>query len=106
MALSAGTVAAQTRPFVITGVGAGPQGLPLPGQAPRSHWIVGVASQLGLHTGEGTVRTDTAIPGLANGRITGQFGSGSPFVFRGLNGDKLVCNYWPRGPGGQRAGQF
>lgn len=106
LAVLPGTVTAQTRPFAITGVGAGPQGLPLPGQDPRPHWIVGVATQLGLHIGEGTVRTDTAIPDFENGRITGQFGSGSPFVFKGLGGDKLVCNYGRADLGASEPGSF
>ena len=51
---------AQTKPFKISGQGVGPTGLPLPGQTPRSHWIVGEATELGRHYGEGTVRTDSA----------------------------------------------
>ena len=46
------------RTIKITGAGVGPSGLPLPGQNPRMHWIVGEATHLGHHYGEGTVRTD------------------------------------------------
>ena len=45
------------------------------------HWIVGEATHLGRHYGEGTVRTDSAAFDPATGTIVGQFGSGSPFVF-------------------------
>jgi hypothetical protein len=81
-----------TKPFKIFGVGAGPIGLPLPGQPARPHWVVGVATDLGLHYGEGTVATDWAEP-QPDGTIAGEFGSGKPFVFRGAKGDRLVCNY-------------
>src|SRR4051794_4284386 len=66
-----------TEPFKIKGAGVGPLGLPLPGQEPRSHWIVGEATHLGRHSGEGTVRTDSADLDLENGLITGEFGGGS-----------------------------
>lgn len=84
---------ANDKPFSIVGAGVGPSGLPLPGEPPRFHWVVGVATQLGLHYGEGTVQTFSAVPDFANGVINGTFGSGSPFVFRGANGDKLACYY-------------
>ena len=71
------------KPFKITGEGVGPFGLPLPGQEPREHWIVGEATHLGRHYGEGAVRTDAAVVDSQAGRITGEFGSGSPFVFVG-----------------------
>lgn len=95
----------QKKSFAIAGIGVGPNGLPLPGQEPRSHWIIGVASYLGLHVGEGTVRTDNASP-QANGTITGEFGSGDPFVFVGANGDKLVCYYGRTDQGADNPGTF
>jgi DNA polymerase-3 subunit alpha len=52
---------AQAKPFKIVGEGVGPSGLPLPGQDPRPHWVVGNANFLGRHTGEGTVATDSAM---------------------------------------------
>src|SRR5262245_35333173 len=86
LALACQTAAAQEKPFKISGAGIGPTGLPLPGQEPRSHWIVGVATHMGLHYGEGTVRTDSAVfdPTIGTlGGFTGQFGRGPPFVFTG-----------------------
>ena len=106
LAVSCGSAQAQVKPFKITGAGVGPAGLPLPGQDPRPHWIVGVATHLGLHYGEGTVRTDSAVPDLANGKITGEFGSGSPFEFVGANGDKLVCHYGRTDFGASKPGSF
>ncbi len=93
-----------TRPFAVVGSGVGPTGLPLPGQEPRDHWAVGVASQLGLYYGDGSVRTDTATAN-PNGTITGEFGSGEPFVFRGLTG-KLVTQYGRTDFGATNPGTF
>jgi hypothetical protein len=81
------------KPFAITGTGAGPDGLPLPGQPPRMHWAIGQATHLGRYEGAGTVRTDSAVVDLEHGVITGEFGSGSPFIFTGANGDQLACDY-------------
>jgi hypothetical protein len=39
----------------------------------------------------GSVQTDSAV--VDGNRITGEFGSGSPFVFTGANGDELACEY-------------
>src|SRR5947207_3464736 len=61
---------AQAKPFKITGTGVAPMGLPLPGQDPRPHSIVGNATHLGRHTGIGTVETDSAAFDPATGRIT------------------------------------
>jgi hypothetical protein len=97
---------AQVKPFKISGEGIGPAGLPLPGQAPRPHWIVGEATHLGRHHGEGTVQTDSAVLDLANGRITGEFGSGDPFVFVAANGDKLACHYGRTEFGASQPGTF
>ena len=83
---------AQVKPFKITGEGIAPMGLPLPGQDARPHWIVGNATHLGRHSGAGTVQTDTASF-HPDGRITGEFGRGEPFVFTGANGDILSCEY-------------
>ena len=91
--VASGTAGAKDKSFLVVGTGVATEGLPLPGEAPRPHWIVGFATHLGLHTGEGTVKTDTVVPDLDNGRFTGEFGSGSPFVFVGADGDKLACNY-------------
>jgi len=96
---------AQVKPFKITGEGVAPMGLPLPGQPARPHWIVGNATYLGKHFGEGTVETDSANP-LPNGHITGEFGSGSPFVFVGANGDILSCEYGRVAFGASKPGTF
>lgn len=89
---------AQVKPFKISGAGEGPAGLPLPGQDARMHWVVGTATHLGMHYGEGTVKTDSATPQFdANGALThfsGEFGSGDGgFTFTAANGDKLGCHY-------------
>ncbi len=96
---------AQEKHFAIAGIGVGPSGLPLPGQDPRPHWIIGNATHLGLHYGLGTVRTDSAAF-HADGTITGEFGSGDPFVFVGANGDKLVCYYGRTDKGASSPGTF
>jgi hypothetical protein len=94
------------KPFKITGEGVGPLGLPLPGQEPRPHWIVGEATHLGRHFGEGTVRTDSAALNPDTGLIEGEFGSGSPFVFVGANGDRLACYYGRTDHGASQPGTF
>jgi hypothetical protein len=94
------------KPFKITGSGVGPQGLPLPGQPPRPHWIVGNATELGRHFGYGTVETDTAAFDPATGKIAGTFGSGSPFTFIAANGDLLVCYYGRTDHGASTPGTF
>ena len=100
-------VAQVVKPFKIKGEGVGPFGLPLPGQVPRLHWIVGEATHLGRHHGEGTVRTDSAVPDLDHGVITGEFGSGTtPFVFIGANGDRLVTWYGRTDHGASEPGTF
>jgi hypothetical protein len=93
-ALTAGKAEAQVKPFKISGGGIAPQGLPLPGEDPRPHWAIGEATHMGRYFGEGTFRNNNAdFSDLPNGRITGTFESGSPFVFTAANGDKLVCYY-------------
>jgi hypothetical protein len=97
---------AQTRPFKVTGSGVAPDGLPLPGQDPRPHTIVGNATYLGRHTGEGTVKTDSAVFDPTTGHIVGEFGSGSPFIFKKKNGDQLACNYGRTDLGASQPGVF
>jgi hypothetical protein len=106
LALACGVAQAQTKPFKISGAGVGPFGLPLPGEEPREHWIVGEATFLGRHFGEGTVQTDTAQFDPLTGQITGEFGSGSPFVFTAANGDELVCWYGRTDHGASEPGTF
>lgn len=91
--LSSSAAHAQTEAFQISGEGIGPAGLPLPGQPARPHWIIGNATHLGLHYGEGSVKTDSAEVDFDNGVITGEFGSGEPFVFEAANGDRLACHF-------------
>lgn len=104
-ALACANAQAQVKPFKIRGSGVAPEGLPLPGQAPREHNIVGNATELGRYTGIGTVQTDTADIDLAAGVITGTFGSGSPYTFVAANGDELVCVYG-RNEEGEAEGTF
>jgi hypothetical protein len=59
---------------------------------------------MGRYYGEGTLQTDTAVP-TATG-FTGNFGGGSPFVFVGANGDKLVCWYGRTNHGASQPGTF
>jgi hypothetical protein len=108
LALAPAPAGAQVvKPFKITGEGIGPLGLPLPGEKPREHWIVGEGTHLGRHYGEGTVQTDSADVDLAAGIITGEFGSGSsPFVFIGANGDRLVTWYGRTDHGASEPGTF
>jgi hypothetical protein len=100
------------KPFKIKGSGEGPIGLPLPGQPARTHWIVGEATHLGRHDGDGTVRTDSAVPEFDDqGNLvafTGQFGSGDndPFVFVGANDDRLVTWYGRTDHGASQPGTF
>jgi hypothetical protein len=96
----------QTKPFKITGTGIAPEALPLPGQEPRPHTIVGNANFLGRYTGEGTVQTFSANFDPATGHITGEFGSGSPFIFKKKNGDQLACNYGRTDLGASSPGMF
>jgi hypothetical protein len=106
-ALTSAAASAQVvKPFKIKGSGIAPMGLPLPGQAPRPHGIVGEATQLGRHTGEGTVETDTVAFDPTTGKFVGQFGSGSPFVFVGANGEQLVTWYGRTDHGASTPGRF
>jgi hypothetical protein len=105
LSLASAPAQAQVKPFKIVGVGVAPDGLPLPSQAARPHWIVGEATDLGRHTGEGSVQTDTAAP-QPDGTIAGEFGGGSPFVFHGANGDDLACYYGRTAFGAAKPGTF
>jgi hypothetical protein len=105
LALAANRAEAQEKPFKITGGGAGPMGLPLPGEPGRPHWAVGTATHMGLYYGIGEVETDTA-DFHADGTITGTFGSPVPFVFTGANGDKLACYYGRTDFGAENPGTF
>lgn len=103
--LLAGGAVAQTKPFAISGVGTGPQGLPLPGQPARPHNIVGVATHLGLHTGAGQVQTDTIdVFDLEAGIIAGKFHGN--FTFERKNGDKLVTTYGDTAAGAAEPGEY
>ncbi len=95
----ASDASAQSKAFRISGEGVAPEGIPLPGQAPRPHNIVGQATHLGRHFGMGTVETVDADFSQFPQKITGTFGSGEPFVFVGANGDELVCTYGRDGDG-------
>ena len=96
---------AQPKPFTISGAGVAVQGLPLPGQAPRVHWSTGYATGLGHYYGTGSVMTETANF-HPNGFITGEFGSGSPYVFIGEHGDILTCEYGLPAFGASTPGTF
>jgi hypothetical protein len=52
------------------------------------------------------VQTDSAVPDPGQGIITGEFGAGSPFVFRGANGDRLVTWYGRTDHGATSPGTF
>lgn len=102
-----GNADAQVKPFKISGAGVGPIGLPLPGQDARPHWIIGKATHLGRHYGEGSVQTDVNnFVAHDDGRFTGEFGGGSPFVFTGANGDILSCEYGRTEFGASTPGTF
>jgi hypothetical protein len=105
-ALTTGAARAQEKPFKISGAGVAPTGLPLPGQEPRSHWSIGVATHLGLYFGNGSVKTDSAEFNPATGGFFGEFGSGSPYTFTGANGDTLVCYYGRTDHGAREPGTF
>jgi hypothetical protein len=105
LALAPRRAEAQAQPFSITGSGMGAHGLPLPGEPARPHWAVGTATGLGACYGRGTVETNSAAL-QPNGTITGEFGSGSPFVFTGASGDKLVCWYGRTDHGASEPGSF
>ena len=79
------------KPFKIVGVGVAPEGLGLPGEEARPNDIVGNATHLGRHTGDGSTEIVTAE--FTPTGLAGTFRSGEPFVFIGANGDKLVCDY-------------
>lgn len=94
-----------SKAFRITGSGIIPEGVPLPGEPPRAHWIEGNATHLGKHTGSGSVQIANADFSDFPNCITGNFGSGVPFEFVGANGNKLVCEYG-RDENGEAVGFF
>ena len=110
LALGAPPASAQSVAFKIAGEGVGPDGLPLPTQPERGHWVVGNATHLGKHTGAGSVRTDWAVPVFEGDQLVGfegEFGSGDGgFVFTGANGDKLATNYGRTDRGASAPGAF
>ncbi len=63
-----------TKAFKISGSGIGTEGLPLPGEDPRPHWIVGNATHLGRHGGDGSVKTDSAVYDPSIGELGGFVG--------------------------------
>ncbi|HVJ81851.1 MAG TPA: hypothetical protein VNC50_12360 [Planctomycetia bacterium] len=103
--LARGNFAAEETPFKITGVGTGPTGLPLPGDAPRSHPSTGTATHLGKYAGDGTVQTDFADFVPPN-TLAGEFGSGTPYVFTAADGSKLVTWYGRTDHGAAEPGTF
>jgi hypothetical protein len=105
LALAQNRAEAQTEHFVIAGGGIGPNGLPLPGEAPRSHWSVGRGTSLGQYSGNGYVEIETATFN-ADGTITGQFGSAGPYLFTAANGDVLACYYGQTAFGATSPGTF
>jgi hypothetical protein len=96
---------AQVKPFKISGGGIAPHGLPLPWQDARPHSAAGTATHLGKYHGAGSVKTDSAVF-HQDGSITGEFGSGQPFIFVGANGDVLSCNYGRTEYGASTPGKF
>ncbi|HWE38713.1 MAG TPA: hypothetical protein VG406_19350 [Isosphaeraceae bacterium] len=94
------------KPFKIKGHGIATTGLPLPGEAPREHWSVGEATHLGRYFGDGTVETFTAVPDFSKGIIAGDFGGGSPYVFDGQGGNRLVTWYGRTDHGASEPGTF
>jgi hypothetical protein len=105
LALAQGRAEAQPKPFHIAGGGVGPDGLPLPGEAPRPHWSVGKGTGLGNYSGDGYVETETATFN-SDGTITGTFGSAGPYVFTAEDGDVLACYYGQTEYGATTPGTF
>lgn len=93
---------AQTVPFHITGAGAGPTGLPLPGQPPRTHWSVGTATSLGPYFSQGKLINLSFNPAT----FRGTFGSSGGHTFTAANGDKLVTNYGSATVGDGKIGNY
>lgn len=97
---------AQEKPFKIRGTGVGPLGLPLPQTGPRPLSATGTATHLGHYTGSGDIQTDSAVVDPVNGIITGEFGSGSPFVFIAADGSELVADFGRTDLGAAQPGSF
>jgi hypothetical protein len=87
LALTAQPVAAQIKPFKVTGRGV-TEFVPIVPGTSASHWAVGHATGMGKYSGEGRVRLD-AYTGLT----TAAFSSEVPFVFTAANGDQLAFHY-------------
>ena len=104
-ALAQNQAHAQQVHFVIIGQGIAPQGLPLPGQPPRSHWSIGLGTDIFAYHGNGEVETDT-VNFEQNGNITGEFGSPIPYKFTAANGDVLACYYGRTDFGASQPGMF
>ena len=97
---------ATAKPFFVAGTGVAPRSIPLPGENPRPHLILGIASNpLGLHTGRGAVRT-LSVDEVTPASISGTFESGAPFVFRALNGDRFVTHYGRTDKGADEVGTY
>ncbi|MGL4553166.1 MAG: hypothetical protein ACRC33_18530, partial [Gemmataceae bacterium] len=97
-----GRNATSTRTFQITGGGFVPMGLSLNPGVQVPHTITaGTATYLGNHTGAGTFE----LIGFTS-PTTGDFRSGTPFVFTAANGDKLAFNYGRTDKGAAGPGKF
>ena len=95
----------RSKPFKITGEGVGPLGLPLPGQDPRLHKIVGEATHLGRHHGEGTVQTDTA-EFHPDGPSPANSAAGHPSCSPGRMGSSWSAEYGRTDHGASTPGTF
>jgi hypothetical protein len=82
-------------PFMISGSGYAPQGLPeFPGGT-ATHTATGTATELGKYTGNGLFQLLSLDPATLTGTFEGSF------TFVAANGDKLAMNYGanPSNPG-------
>ena len=82
-------------PFLVTGGGTAPDGLPVFPGGTAPHNATGWASLVGHYTGDGTFELLSFDPTTGTGTFTGSF------VFVAANGDKLAMNYGadPNDPG-------
>jgi hypothetical protein len=80
----------RTVPFMVTGGGPAPDGLPLAPGETAPHSASGTATMLGNYTGAGTFQLGS-LQISPTGQVTGTF-QGS-FVFVAANGDQLAFNY-------------
>jgi len=94
LALSQGQADAQVKPFKIAGAGIAPSGLSVIPGVSAPHYSIGVATELGNHTGAGFFQIlDYTSP------LTAHFSSAPYYVFTAANGDKLACTYGVSSPG-------